>query len=603
VTTPDEVRADADELPADAGDGTCPPRRRRRAIVLACVAGVLLVGVALAGWGAYEAYRLKTSLSATADDLTQLQHDATSGDLDAARTLLPRAQDHAAAADGAAHSVPLRLARALPPVHADVTAVAALASTAHDLTTDALPALVDALQVVSPDRLLDAQGRVDVDALARVAPGVRSADASIVRAQQDLAGLERTRSQLHAPVADAVDRLDRALTSVRAQTRTAARAATLLPPMLGADAPRKYLVMVQNNAEFRSTGGIPGSILLVEADHGAVTVKEQRTESTLNSRDGNPVGTLTDEETNLFGTQPAVFAQDVNLIPDYPRSAELLTELWHATTGVQVDGVLSVDPVVLGKVLGATGPVTVGGHKLTSGNAAQVLLHDIYLQTNDPAQQDAFFAATARAVFDHLLGGGTPKSGVVDALAAAAREGRVMLWSSRDDEQDQLSGTVISGELVGHDGRSPVVGVYLDDGSAAKMSWFVDSTVEVRRTGDEIVTTLTLKNTAPAGGKGLPSYMTGTMLTPGNVRTNYDLYAPTRGKVTSVSIDGKKTEVFRATYHGLDVAEWTAELAPGRSVTVEAHMSVDSSYSGKTHVRVTPAARGQHISVTSDSAR
>ncbi|MDM7855459.1 DUF4012 domain-containing protein [Cellulomonas alba] len=603
MTTPDDVRTDADEARADGPEHPRRQRSRGRRIALLCVAGVLLVGVVLAGWAAVEAVRLRSALTSAADDLTQLRDDATSGDLDAAQALLPRAQEHAATADAAAHSVPLRLARALPPVHADLSAVAAMASTAHGLTTDALPPLVDALRVVSPDRLLDDQGRVDIDALAKVAPGVRSADASIVAAQRDLAGLERSRGDLHAPVADAVDRLDRALTSVRAQTRTAARAAALLPPMLGADGPRKYLVMVQNNAEFRSTGGIAGAVLLVEADHGAVSVKEQRSESSLNSPDGTPVGTLTDEENTLFGAQPAVFAQDVNLIPDFPRSGQLLSALWKRATGAQVDGVLSVDPVVLGKVLRATGPVAVAGERLTSANAAQVLLHDIYLKTNDPAAQDAFFAATARAVFDHLLAAGTPKTGVVDALAASAREGRVMVWSAHEDDQKQLTGTVISGDLVGHDGSSPVVGVYLDDGSAAKMSWFVDSTIEVRRTADEIVTTLTLKNTAPAGGKGLPSYMTGGMLTPGDVRTNYDLYAPTGGKVTSVTIDGKKTDVFHATYHGLDVAEWTAELAPGASVTVEAHMSVNPSYSGKPHVRATPAARGQHISVHSDAQK
>jgi hypothetical protein len=99
-----------DELPADPGAGTRPPRRRRRrAIVLACVAGVLLVTVALTGWGAVE---------------------------DAAR---------------AGRRV----------------------------------------QVVSPDRLLDGQGRVDVDALARVASGVRSGDAMDRRARAGALGDRR----------------------------------------------------------------------------------------------------------------------------------------------------------------------------------------------------------------------------------------------------------------------------------------------------------------------------------------------------------------------------------------------------------------------------
>jgi hypothetical protein len=581
------------------------PRRYRggRRVAFAALRVALVLAVLLAGWAAVEAFRLQASLQATANDLTWLEHEASAGDTDAARAALPRAQQHAAAADAAARSVPLLLARALPFVHADASAVATMASAVHRLTSDAVPALVDALGVVSPERLIDAQGRVDVAAITSVAPRVDAADASLAAAQRDVAGLEAHRGRLHGPVADAVDRLDRALTTVRGQTRTAARAATLLPPMLGADGPRRYLVMVQNNAEFRSTGGIPGAVLLVEADHGAVTVREERTAGGLDAQGAAPVLPLTAEETALFGVQPAVYEQDVNLIPDFPRSAQLLAAMWRSATGTSPDGVLSVDPVVLARVLGTTGPVTVSGERLTEQNAPRALLHDVYLRTNDPKAQDAFFLATARAVFDHLVAADTPKGGVVDALAAAARDGRVMLWSAHPAEQRRLAGTVISGELVGNDGRSPVVGVYLDDGSAAKMSWFVDSDVVVRREGAELVTTLTLTSTAPAGGRGLPSYMTGTALARGNVRTNYDLYAPTGGKVTAVTVDGRATDVFHATYRGLDVAEWTAELAPGRSVTVEARMSVGAGYTGPPRARVTPAARGQHVSVVTAAAR
>jgi hypothetical protein len=161
---------------------------------------------------------------------------------------------------------------------------------------------------------------------------------------------------------------------------------------------------------------------------------------------------------------------------------------------------------------------------------------------------------------------------------------------------------VLSGELVGRVGRSPVVGVYLDDGSGAKMSWFVDSSVAVQREGDELVTTLTLTNTAPAGGAGLPSYMTGTTLPKGDVRTNFDLYAPTGGAIRAVTVDGAPTDVFRARYQGLDVAEWAAQLSPGQSVTVKVRMSSPDSLTGEPRIRVTPAARGQHIVVTSNSS-
>ncbi|WP_420898141.1 DUF4012 domain-containing protein [Cryobacterium suzukii] len=40
------------------------------------------------------------------------------------------------------------------------------------------------------------------------------------------------------------------------------RAATLLPAMLGATEPRNYILLFQNPAELRSTGGIPGALEL-----------------------------------------------------------------------------------------------------------------------------------------------------------------------------------------------------------------------------------------------------------------------------------------------------------------------------------------------------
>ncbi len=63
------------------------------------------------------------------------------------------------------------------------------------------------------------------------------------------------------------------LAKVSLTTATAARAVRLLPPMLGADGPREYLLLVQNNAEQRATGGIPGSVvqLLLNARERAGT--------------------------------------------------------------------------------------------------------------------------------------------------------------------------------------------------------------------------------------------------------------------------------------------------------------------------------------------
>ena len=98
-------------------------------------------------------------------------------------------------------------------------------------------------------------------------------------------------------------------------------------------------------------------------------------------------------------------------------------------------------------------------------------MNTVYLEILDPV--DEFFASTAATVFEAMLAGQGNPAPVVDALAQSAREGRVMVWSSHPEEQKLLSGTVLSGELVGADHDSPVIGVYLNNSSTAKIGYYL----------------------------------------------------------------------------------------------------------------------------------
>jgi hypothetical protein len=60
-------------------------------------------------------------------------------------------------------------------------------------------------------------------------------------------------------VGTAVDRADDLFSSVSTAVDTLSRTSRLLPDMLGRNGPRTYLVLVQNNAEWRSLGGIAGA--------------------------------------------------------------------------------------------------------------------------------------------------------------------------------------------------------------------------------------------------------------------------------------------------------------------------------------------------------
>ena len=155
------------------------------------------------------------------------------------------------------------------------------------------------------------------------------------------------------------------LDALAATARGGATVARLVPPMLGQDGPRKYLLVVQNNAEIRSTGGLPGSLQILNADNGKLTLGEQRSVDDFDVLT-QPALPLTEEEKALYGDNLGENIRDTNLTPDFPRAAALMSALHTRSFGSDVDGIIAIDPVVLASVLRATGPVTVAGEKFTS---------------------------------------------------------------------------------------------------------------------------------------------------------------------------------------------------------------------------------------------
>ena len=326
---------------------------------------------------------------------------------------------------------------ALPWLGPNITAVQAVSEVVDGLAVDALPGLMDATELVDPTTLVLDDGRIDLESLTRAAPAVVKADDEVQSAVNTLDDIDE--DQLLGPIARPLVALRAQVGTVGVTTATAARAVQLLPPMLGADGPRKYLMLVQNNSEQRATGGV-STLIVLRAVDGVVKVVETRSASGNVSNLPKPILPLTDAEQALFGRGLGIYMGDVTFTPDFPRSGQLAAAIWKQQIGEDLDGVLSMDPGALAEVLGATGPVKLKtGEVLTSNNAEQLLMNTVYLKILDPVKQDEFFASTAATVFKAMLAGQGNPAPVVDALAQSAREGRVLVWSSHPEEQRLLS--------------------------------------------------------------------------------------------------------------------------------------------------------------------
>ena len=471
-----------------------------------------------------------------------------------------------------------------------------MADVIDTLSADALPSLIDATEVVDPAALAPVDGRVDLAPMQEAAPVVVTANDQVVAATRQIAEVET--DELWAPLAGPFEQLTAQVADIAATTATAARAVQLLPAMLGADGPRSYLLLVQSPAEPRAGGGIPGSVILLRADGGAVEVVEQRAAGGVLSGLPEPVLRLTPAEMAMFGEGLGIFMADVTFTPDFPRTGELARAIWAQQIGGEVDGVISIDPGALSYAMTATGPLTLAnGDRLTADNVVPMLLNTVYVELAGNAEHDAYFAMASAAVFDAVLSGAWEPAVMVDGLARAARESRLLVWSAHEEEQSLLSGTVLSGELTGVRGDAPVIGLYVNDGTASKIGYYLEADVTATVTGcfadgsQAVKVVARLTSLAPENVTEFPPYVSGTgAMPPGVMQANALLYAPSGGQIEEVEVDPGPQGVTSQVHNGLQVVGRTVQLAPGDEVIINYDIRTGSGQQIAPEVRITPLA-------------
>lgn len=557
--------------------------------------GVVLAVVVLAYTG-HQARQARTDLETVAAALEQVAEHLKAGDTVAAREVLDDAQAAAAQAADHVEGPGWWLTSRLPGVRDDVRAVRTVTDVTDHLAQQVLPRIVEVGDSLEPRRLRPEDGTVAVDSLEEVAAAVFAADAEL-RAQAARVE-ELDPEQLTDVLAEPVALMQERLRDASALTTNTAAAVRLLPAMLGTEGRRSYLVLFDNNAEIRATGGIPGTYAVVTAEDGKIALEEVGSTSNLGQPSSLPLAP-TDAEKRLWGTKLGLFWQNIGFTPDFPRSAQLASAMWEQRTGEIVDGVVSVDPVALSYLLDVTGPVTLpGGRELTADDAVRQLLSDVYQEIRKPAAQDRFFAAAAEAGFEQLTSSAGEPGEVLAALARGVAEGRLHVWSAHPDEQHLLATTALGGQISREPGNRPDVGVFLNDGTGAKMQYYLDHRVDVTPVScnaagrQRMRVRLRLRSDAPPGGAGLPSYVVGMArelgLPRGSMRLTTHVYAPIGGWVESVSVDGQEQARDVVEHLGHPVGTRTVELAPGETRTVVWTVRSGRQQVGDPRLRVTP---------------
>jgi hypothetical protein len=560
------------------------PSIKRGLLMSAALTCLLLISAGL--WISFRIMDVKHHLTSAASLVSQVKIHIVGGNGPEARNLLRQVQEHTQAADAAVKDPLWKLSSHIPLIGQNFTAVSEIAEVADAVVTGAGAPLLNTADLLASGALTPSGGALDLALLEEASPGVVAVARTTEKAASRLESVERR--DLLNEISGPLDEVTRLLQDVRGPLNVAAQFTELLPGMLGSVEPRNYLVLIQNNAELRSTGGLAGALAVVRIDHGKVELTGQATATELGRF--APRIPVDPEQERIFSTRLGTQISGVNLTPDFPTTAQTAKVMWETRYGTVIDGVVAIDPIVLSHILAVSGPLpvpsatdpTASGNlpaTLTAENVVQTLLSDVYMSIDDNRTQDQFFASAAQQIFEALAAGKAPGVQLVQALAQSSEENRLHVWSQREAEQTILKSTGLGGSISsGPDVGKNSFGAYFNDGTGAKMDYHVKRTVQLVQecTGDDYgqvkVRITSTNNVAADAATSLPVYVTGGGLSgvpAGTVRTNVIAYGPVEANVETAEVDGKKVG-FAANRHGnRPVGTVTVTLAPGQSNTVE----------------------------------
>ncbi|WP_240134354.1 DUF4012 domain-containing protein [Streptomyces sp. MUM 178J] len=471
------------------------------------------------------------------------------------------------------------MASHVPYLGRPVTTVRGIAQAADRLAGDVLPPLVGLAARPSDDAghsglhalLSELRGSAAaLEQAARAAAETRTLADGLPRASW-VPGLDRARDQL-------VSQLQRTAPAM-ADMAVAGR---VLPSMLGMDGPRRYIVVFQNTAEARGTGGLPGAFTVLTLDQGRPRFETFDIDTTL--AHVRPDIDLGAEYRAQYGAMdPTGTWANSNVSPHFPYAARIWTAAWSKYSGQRVDGAAAVDPSALARLLQATGPGRLpDGTALTADNVLELTQRTSYARFADSRERKAFLLGVARAAATTFTGALSTPGQLPELLKAAydiTRQGRLKVWSAERREQSLLQQRPLAGALPSQPG--PIAGVVVNNAAGGKLDYYLDRELhwipgDCTRHGRKVTARVTLGNRAPASG--LPPYVTQRVddppypTRPGDNRVLVSYYASSGARLSGATLDGQPVTVGTSVERGHAVYTLDVELPAQSSRTLTLHL-------------------------------
>jgi hypothetical protein len=328
------------------------------------------------------------------------------------------------------------------------------------------------------------------------------------------------------------------------------------------DDPFRILVLLENGAELRATGGLMGALALLEIADGRLSIGHFYPSA---PRDPTGQFVSVDAPNDYMSRYGGFLANttlwsNVNLSPDFPTVADVASRLFAGVTGIEPDLVVRIDLVALGYLLDAFPPIIVDGAPLVAHTLATDFLIDSYNRFSED-EQDVYVASVVGQAFDQVVRGASAEmTSLVMGARRATRERRIAFFMAETAANQLFARAGVDGAVLPGDPGD--VEVVVQNFAANKIDIFTatDIAVDVNLRGcfatGEV--TITLENRMPAG----TNFPTG-----GGIGSNgqwwVSFYLPAGAEIIDLMVDGAPTGGTTDVELGRPVASLLVFAVPG----------------------------------------
>lgn len=520
--------------------------------------------------GLYSVSSMFWAVQGVRTDVVTVTDAVRGGDIGAAAQAVTALRDSSSELAVVTDSFPWRAAARLPVVGSSVSALRVMASGVRDMAQAAEPIADAVAQAGSTTAKVAALGDTEPE-LRRLALEMTALDAA-------LADIDP--SALRFGLDDQARDLWAALPGAISLVQATAEAADVLPGLFGMDGRRTWLVLLQNPAEARGSGGLFSGYALVEVADGEPTIlKAETRKETLDAFDLPFRSVVSPDSVQLWGDYLGEWAS-FNLSGDFPEVATLASA-GMAALGTPVDGVIALDAYVVQALLAGTGKVEHRGVVIDGTNAGAFFTRDLYARYPDfdsVEAKDELALGLVYATIDSLLKRPLDFPTLITTLPPVVTAGHVKAWSPNPAEQAWFTEIGVAGDIASLDPGTMLI--TFNNAVGGKLDAYVTPQVVVERgicvvdgrgVGDYQLSlvTVTLRNDAPLG---LPTYVDVRLDDPaapaGSTRTLVHVYGPADAVIEDVLVGGDRGALVAGYEAGRPVWGSEAEILQGQTVAL-----------------------------------